>query len=117
MLALPSPSCPESVVLLGKQAWLLLFLASLCLSLPFFLLPLSHCLSQPLFELCESFIAAVLPAQSLRILKWHLKPFEIQPGPLPPLLYPQSEMEQNGGPDLAVSLGGLWSLILGFRRS
>lgn len=90
MQALPSPSHAESVVLLGKQAWLLLFLACLCLSLPFFF---SLCLgfsltplSSSLFELCKSFIAAVLPAQSLRILKWHLKPFEIQPSPLPPPL-------------------------------
>lgn len=83
MQALPSPSCTESVVLLGKQAWLL-FLASLCLSLPF-CFSVSKFLSSSLVE-CKSFIAAVLPAQSRRILKWHLKLFEIQPSLLPPPL-------------------------------
>ncbi len=90
MQALPSPSQAESVVLLGKQAWLLLFLACLCLSLPFFfflclgfsLTPHSFSLS----ELCKSFTVAVLRIQSLRITKWHLKPSEIQPSLLPPPL-------------------------------
>lgn len=94
MQALPSPSRAESVVLLGKQAWLLLFLASLCLSLAFFFfLCLGLCLtplSFSLFKFSKSFIAAVLPAQSRRILKWHLKPFEIQPS-LPPL-----SLKRNG---------------------
>lgn len=52
MQALPSPSRAESVVLLGKQAWLLLFLASLCLSA---FLCLGFSLTLPLPP-CSSFV-------------------------------------------------------------
>lgn len=48
----------------------------------------------------KSFIAPVLPTESLWRLKWHLKLFEILPSPLPPP-HPSSELEQNGGPQLS----------------
>lgn len=65
---------------------------------------LPHPPSSSLFEFCKSFIAAVLPAQSQRILKWHLKPFEIQPSPFPPSSILEAKWNKMAGPNPAVSL-------------
>lgn len=104
----PPPSHAKRVVLLGKQAWLLLFIACLfslcfaffCFSLCVFL----AALSSSLFEQCKSFIVAVLLAKSLWRLKWHLKPFEIQPSPLPPPPILEVKWNKMAGPNPAVSL-------------
>lgn len=100
--ALPSPTCAESVVLLGKQAWLLLFLASVWLSFSSAFPSSTH------FQFSKSFIAA----QSQWILKWHLMLFEILPSPFPPPL--ASKWNKMAGCSPAVPLrdvtASFWAL-------
>lgn len=75
------------------------FFFSACLGPSLTLLPSSQ------FSLCKSFTAAVPPAQSLWILKWHLKPFETQPIPLPPPLSSKRNGTKWRGPALLFPSG------------